>query len=340
MEGVEIRFLRADEAEVLTELVTQTYGMTYDAAWVYNPNEIAARIKNGTLVSTIGLMGDGTVVGHVALMREEPDANVLHAGVAIVSEAARGQHLFTRLKEYAADWARGKGVWGIFSEATAAHPYSQKANIDLGAHETGFLLGWIPSSVCNNAALEHNSRRQSVALFYLKENDGPARMIHAPQRYLKILSNIITTSGLHGTIIPSPPLAESNLPEKSEITLTHRDDHNLTIITVHRAGKDFDKVVIDARDTQVQQIGRDVVYLDLALEDPNTAVVLDAHLDRLGFAFAGVFANQHPNGDALRLQSLHRVEVNSADISTASAHGNELLTFILADVKATHANRR
>lgn len=90
----------------------------------------------------------------------------------------------------------------------------------------------------------------------------------------------------------------------------------------------------------MHQLGRDVVYLDLALEDPNTAVVLDAHLDRLGFAFAGVFANQHPNGDALRLQSLHRVEVNSADISTASTHGNELLTFILADVKATHANIR
>ena len=36
---------------------------------------------------------------------------------------------------------------GMYSEATAAHPYSQRANIELGAHETGFLLGWIPASV-------------------------------------------------------------------------------------------------------------------------------------------------------------------------------------------------
>ena len=40
----------------------------------------------------------------------------------------------------------------MFSEATAAHPYSQRANIELGAHETGFLLGWIPASVDNDAA--------------------------------------------------------------------------------------------------------------------------------------------------------------------------------------------
>ena len=41
---------------------------------------------------------------------------------------------------------------GMFSEATAAHPYSQRANVELGAHETGFLLGWIPASVANDAA--------------------------------------------------------------------------------------------------------------------------------------------------------------------------------------------
>ena len=40
----------------------------------------------------------------------------------------------------------------MYSEATAAHPYSQRANVELGAHETGFLLGWIPASVSNDAA--------------------------------------------------------------------------------------------------------------------------------------------------------------------------------------------
>ena len=60
------------------------------------------------------------------------------------------------------DWARERGMAGMYSEATAAHPYSQRANIELGAHETGFLLGWIPASVSTRVA--HGG--QSAALFY------------------------------------------------------------------------------------------------------------------------------------------------------------------------------
>ena len=75
-----------------------------------------------------------------------------HSGQAVTMPAARGQHLFTRTKRFLMDWAREKGMAGMYSEATAAHPYSQRANIELGAHETGFLLGWIPASVSNDAA--------------------------------------------------------------------------------------------------------------------------------------------------------------------------------------------
>ena len=77
---------------------------------------------------------------------------VAHSGQAVTLPAARGQHLFTRTKRFLMDWARERGLAGMFSEATAAHPYSQRANIELGAHETGFLLGWIPASVANDAA--------------------------------------------------------------------------------------------------------------------------------------------------------------------------------------------
>ncbi len=151
MTDLTIRFLESSEAGVLTALVREAYGDTYDADWVYQPEEIARRITQGRLVSTVGLI-DNEIVGHVALTREEESSPVMHSGVAVVTEAARGQHLFTRLKQHAATWSKEQGVFGIFSEATAAHPYSQKANIDLNAHETGFLLGWIPASVANNAA--------------------------------------------------------------------------------------------------------------------------------------------------------------------------------------------
>ncbi|GDX32790.1 hypothetical protein LBMAG15_17250 [Actinomycetes bacterium] len=339
MNDVEIRFLRTDEAHILTDLVTGAYGTSYDADWVYDPDEIARRIDAGSLISTIGLLPDGTVAGHMALMREEPQAQVLHAGIAVVTEAARGHHLFTEMKQYAALWAKGQGVLGIFSEATAAHPYSQKANVDLGAHETGFLLGWIPGTVSNNAALAQDARRQSVALFYLKENEGHDRPIYAPLRHRKIIADIVTTTGIRGRVATTGDFTESDICESTEIVITQKDDHNLSIISAHRPGRDLRHVVLTARHELVTDYGRAAVYLDLPLEDPATEILLDVDLAELGFAFAGVFPNQHLDGDALRLQSLHNVDIHASDICTASDHGRDLLSYVLADVDATHADR-
>ena len=89
----------------------------------------------------------------------------------------------------------------MFSEATAAHPYCQRANIELGAHETGFLLGWIPASVANDAAAGAPRRRNSAALFYTKLNDGLERPVYAPARHREIVARTIE---LASCAAPSP----------------------------------------------------------------------------------------------------------------------------------------
>ena len=79
MSDAQIRSLQESEAPVLTRLLRETYGDTYDAEWVYQPQEIAASIKDGRLVSVVGEL-DGEIIGHVALNREEDDAPVMHSG--------------------------------------------------------------------------------------------------------------------------------------------------------------------------------------------------------------------------------------------------------------------
>lgn len=334
-----IRFMEPEESALLTELVTSAYGSTYDADWVYDPTEIARRITVGELISIIGVDADGVALGHTALMTEGDDSPVLHSGVAVVSDAARGAHLFTRLKAFGANWARGAGFAGMFSEATAAHPYSQKANVDLGAMETGFLIGWIPPTVSNNAAAAQQGgigRRESVALFYLKTNDGHERPIYAPGRHRDLLHDLVEAAGLRGEV--QAPEAVS-LSVETQFTVTTRADHNLAIITVTEPGIDL----VDAVTVQLRQLmdaeGRDAVYLDLPLENPASALLLDRHDADLPFAFAGVFPNRHVSGDVLRLTALNGVDPHPHDIASASEHGRALLDYVLADLDRTGANR-
>lgn len=332
MTEVEIRFLQSDEAVALTELIRETYGDTYDADWVYQPEEIAARIEAGRLVSTVGVIDD-RIAGHVAISREDEGSPVMHSGVAVVTEAARGQHLFTRLKEHAATWAKDQGVYGIFSEATAAHPYSQKANIDLGAHETGFLLGWIPATVSNNAALAEASpnHRQSVALFYLKTNEAKNHPIYSPARYRDVIADIIDTSGLRGQL--SKASTNGTVPNETTYSVVDKDDHNLSVITVSVVGSDLVDIAEFERTRLLRQRGRDAVYLDLPLNQPATEIVLDSTSGQMQFSFAGIFPNHHLNEDVLRMQSLPGVEIKSDDVSTASQHGEKLLAYVMSELK-------
>ncbi len=244
--------------------------------------------------------------------------------------AARGHHLFTRTKRYLMDWAQGEGLAGLFSEATAAHPYSQKANIDLGALETGFLLGWIPATVSNDAAGEQRPRRQSAALFYAKLNDGHARDVYAPPRHHGIIGQTLELCELRGNL--SHPPEDTELPDRTELHVEINADHNLALITVQTPGQDLEAAVSAERHHLFHTRHVDAVYLDLPLEQPATALVAD-HLERLGVFYAGVFPNNHVNGDVLRMQSLHRARITADDVATASDHGRELLEYVLADIR-------
>ena len=325
-DGTTIRFLAPDEGGVLGDAIRAAYGDSYDAAWVYDSAEVGARIADGRLISCVGLTATGELLGHAALSRSSAGAAVGEAGQAVTLPAARGHHLFTAIKRHLADRATADGMVGMFSEATTAHPYSERANVELGAHEAGFLLGWIPATVANNAAADR-SGRQSAALFYLKLNDGHDRPLYAPDRHREITERIVTTCGLRGRVAEAEDDLE--LPARSTTNVTLRDDHNLAILSVDVPGADLADVAATIR-ADLFGRGLDALYVDLPLDRPETEVAGEA-LEEHGFSFAGLFPNMGVAGDVLRLQSLNAVTIDAAGIASASDHGRDLLAYVLAD---------
>lgn len=325
---VTFRYLGPDEGTVLTTAIEAAYGQSYDVRWVYDPAEVGARLDAGTYVSCIAESPAGELLCHIGMSLAAAGDAVGHSGQAVTLPAARGQHLFTRTKQHLMDWARKRGLAGMYSEATAAHPYSQKANIELGAHETGFLLGWIPATVSNDAASERRGR-QSAALLYLKLNDGHQRAVYAPERHRGIVAQTVELCRLRGDLAEPPQ--ECELAERTELHCEVDEDHNLALLTVHIPGADLEQVVGAERHHLFHRRCLDAVYVDLPLEQPATALVAD-HLERLGVSYAGIFPNPRTDGDVLRMQSLHRVRVKADDVAVASDHGRELLDYVLSDL--------
>jgi serine/threonine-protein kinase RsbW len=323
--GVEIRFLAPEGADGFSRLVQRCYGDSYDARWVYDPTEIAARLRAGTLWSTVGVAEDGELVAHVGLARRRPDDDVAESGQAVVAPEYRGRHLFTLLKRSAAARATERGLFGLYSEATAAHPYSQRANVALGAVETGLLLGYIPATV-EYAAIDAARHRQSVVLYYLKTNDGHDRPVYPPARDRAMVEAIIERAGLRGAARDAP--ASASTPARSEVHVDDRTDHNDRVVTLRTVGADLLDVLAATRDDALQR-ALDCVYVDLPLADPGTQRHGDGVRD-LGFAFGGVFPNRQHDCDVLRYQYLDRVTLDVSDIALASDHGRELLDYVTA----------
>jgi GNAT superfamily N-acetyltransferase len=329
--GIEarFRFLEPNEGEVLTKAIKVAYGDSYDMRWVYDPGEVCRRLAAGTYVSCVAETPAGELLCHEGMSLAAAGDAVGHSGQAVTMPAARGQHLFTRTKRFLIEWARERGLAGMYSEATAAHPFSQRANIELGAHESGFLLGWIPASVSNDAASPGRGGRQSAALFYTKLNDGQERPVYVPERHRSIVEQTVELCDLRAKLAEPP--AEVELIERSELQVSIDTDHNLALITVHLPGADLEQVVSAERHHLFHSACLDAIYLDLPLETPATALVADG-LERLGVSYAGIFPNSRCDGDVLRMQSLHRVRIKADDISVASDHGRELLDYVLTDL--------
>jgi len=330
-DGVAFRLLGPHEGAVLTSVISAVYGDSYDVRWVYDAAEVAARLADGRYISVVAESETGELLCHMGLSLATACDVVAHSGQAVTLPAARGHHVFTRTKLFLMDWARGEGMRGMYSEVTAAHPYSQLANISVGAHETGFLLGWIPATVANDAALDTRRRRRSAAFFYTKLGDGSPRNVYAPERHLPVVTRTLTTCDLHGT--PAPPPADAVLPARSVLHVHIEADHAIALVTVTTPGADLEEVVRAERHHLFHHRGVDAVYLDLPLDDPATALVAD-HLEALGVSYAGIFPNSRADGDVLRMQSLHRVRIAADDVVVASDHGRDLLDYVLADLPA------
>jgi anti-sigma regulatory factor (Ser/Thr protein kinase)/GNAT superfamily N-acetyltransferase len=325
---LEVRMMRPEESFELSRCVYRSYGYSYDWNDIYYPDRIQELQESGLMRSCVAVAAEGEFVGHLALTLERPDARVAEAGQAVVDPRFRGHRLFERMKTFLAERAKEWGMYGLYSEATAVHPYSQKGNLHLGAKETGYLLGYIPSSVSYKKIGENKEgERGSIALFYLRVNAEPEREIYPPIAYQETARRVIEHHELRRSI---QNVSEAEMPSSSRVSVKVRQDHNLAFLRVEEPGADLGEVVrLRLRELCLHRV--DCIYLDLPLSHPATAQG-GAGLGEVGFFFGGIIPEAHTgaaSGDVLRLQYLNNVEVKLEDVHTASDFGRELLELTL-----------
>jgi anti-sigma regulatory factor (Ser/Thr protein kinase) len=321
--ALEIRMMRPEESTELSRCVYRSYGYSYDWDYVYYPNRIRELQESGLMRSCVAVTPEGEFVGHLAATVEGSDPPVAEAGQAVVDPRFRGHRLFERMKTFLAERAKEWEMYGLYSEATAVHPYSQKGNLDLGAKEGGFLLGYIPASVSYKEIGENRKgRRGSVALFYMRTNPEPERTIYPPAAYGEVIQRVVEYNGLLRT---NKDDSDAEMPPSSRMSVAVRRDHNVAFLRVEEPGADLqDLVRVRLRELCLHRV--DCIYVDLPLSHPAVQSA-GSRLDELGFFFGGIIPELR-DGDVLRLQYLNEVDIRPDDVRTGSDFGQELVGFI------------
>jgi hypothetical protein len=315
--------MRPEESFELARCVYRSYGYSYDWDYVYYPNRIRELQESDLMRSCVAVTSGGEFVGHLAVRVENPDSPVGEAGQAVVDPRFRGHHLFPKMKTFLAEQAKKVGMYGLYSEATAVHPYSQRGNLDIGARETGFLLGYIPASVSyKDIGEDREGRRGSVALFYMRTNPEPARAIYPPSVYREAVRRIVAHNGLHRT---EEDRSDVEIPPSSRMSVDLRRDHNLAFLRVEEPGADLQELVrIRLRELCLHRV--DCIYIDLPLSHPAVQNA-GAHLNEQGFFFGAIIPELR-DGDVLRLQYLNEVDIRPEDVRTGSDFGQDLVNRI------------
>jgi anti-sigma regulatory factor (Ser/Thr protein kinase) len=321
---ITVRRLVPDDAPGVARCVYRSYGYTYANDFVYYPDQLLSLIERDLLRSFVGVNAEGEVVGHSAILRDRRDTRVAESGLAVVDPRYRHHHLLVSIKGRLLDSLGDLDLVGTYADAVAVHAITQKANADIGARETGILLGEIPESTTFRG-FETARQRGSVVVYYHPLRAAPAREVCIPRRYRKLLEPIYGALDLERTFreAVAPPS-----PGPGAVHVEVKLRRGLGRIEVEAAGADIAAEV--ARHLRALCLRRlDVIHLDLPLGSPMAMSAVDAFAG-LGFFFGAVIPELR-GGDVLRLQYLNNLDLDPDALVLYGDGTKRLLAGILTD---------
>jgi len=321
---ITIRLMRSDEGIALAQCFYRVYGYTY-GEFLYYPEKIRELIESGLQISIAAVTPEDEIVAHQALVLERPDSRIAEMGQGVVDPRTRGRGLFEKIKLASQDIARERGLYGLYTETVTIHPYSQKANFAVGAKEIGFLFGMAPQMFSFKKIAERQDQRQTTIMLYHRTNEEPLRTVYPPIQHETMIRRIYENGAFKRKLESAPGEDELELAEMSLLDMKTLPEYSFGFLRVIRYGRDLpDLVRVRLRELC---LGRyDCIYIDLPLSDPATAHFCVA-LEMLGFFFSGIIPEMF-DGDALRLQYLNNVSIDSSRVVLVTDFGKELFKYI------------
>ena len=321
-DAIDVRAATTEDAEAIAQLLYENYHLSYVHADFYLPRYLIAALTTGELVSAVAVH-DGRLVGHHALM-PRPGIPSAETGAAVVHSAYRGLGLFGLLFEHTLGAAVGHGLSSVFGDAVTIHPFSQRAELSHGYHETALQLGMVPAQTTMRGFGSGGPRRRTATIRSYRPLDGRSRRVGLPDAYRELLERIYENVGLNVDPVANPVL------DGDAVTAEVDKGRALGFLRLRR----WDEASASELKRAVREVlsrHADVVYADVDLATIGDVDEATAALNDLGFFVSGLILHGPDGHDHLRLQLLETTAIELENLVCDSPFAQALLKDVLVD---------
>lgn len=320
-----------DFALEISKGVYYCYDYSYDD-YFYYPEKIIALNNEGILRSIVVVTDTGDLVGHGALRFNAKDDVIAELSGGFVKPSYRNQGILGKITERLVANGRNLSLMGVYSTAVTSHPISQKDLINSGGFiPTGILLGGWSTDLVFNAITGKTTQKESLAVVFKPLHISSEKRLYLPDRYRGMILTIydklgipvLTGAGSHSTDF-------SHGSTDQDMTCTWDKGSNVAYIRVIRySDTSTSDLKTQFRSYCLEHV--DVILCYLNLEDPETPSFTEICND-IGFFFAGILPGGLSGCDALILQFLNNLKIDTDRIKLYSPFSQEILSFIQKDM--------
>jgi len=123
---ITIRELRVGEEEALSQLFYFVYGYNYINELVYFPEKLREKIQSGELISIVGALPDGRLVGHVGLYKWNHSPVVYEPCLGVTDPRVKSRGLFSQIFQKTMDRVKQTPMQYCFFDFVTNHDLSQR----------------------------------------------------------------------------------------------------------------------------------------------------------------------------------------------------------------------
>ncbi|BBD09350.1 GNAT family N-acetyltransferase [Desulfovibrio ferrophilus] len=318
-----IRRASPEDAEAISRLALRSHGTVMFSEQIYYPERVREMIESGEMTSALVVTDAGVVMGHGALVAQEPGGCIEELTYGVVDSRFRSQGCASKLAEFLMDEATERGVYALQAFAVTSHVHSQRAIEHLEYKECALLLAASPPA-------RHWDDNQGGEpgrignLVYVKFLQPPKPLeLYVPPRHREMVARLYANMDAPFQFVDAGQGPAPTGPAQL-FTLANFAE-GWSLIGIQSYGADTATQVRKELDNALSA-NISSIQLMLPLHDPATAT-LCTEFEAMGFFFAGVGTGPD-RSENLILQYLNGVDAGYDSVHVHSDMAKELVEYV------------